>query len=453
MVEHTHHRYRSLEKVQTSQDAILRRMKEKDEKALEPYFFLQEAGEDIPGELDLAVRRTKRLLLCGSAAALALFVFVAFFGRGPGDLKEALQRPAPDGAAVSTDVRLKLTYGDHAVEQVVPLEIPPREWTRIEADALFDRCEAELRELWGKKGIDLNALQGDVPLPFSSKDGNVTISWGSSDPARVSEEGKADLVGAEPGDTLTLAALMNAGEYSRRKDFTVTFAPGEKADWKSSLQRETASVIEDLPGSLTDAEQKLPEQSRFGAKADWTLKKAGLPWEIAGFFVLAALTVLFSRTDALKRHLKRQKNAFEQEIPNMAMQMILLLDAGLTVETAFSRLIAENSGRENPLYRSFARLDAESRSTNMPFVNLLYVYARQSGMRDLIRFASLALDCSGRGSELAEKLDRERQQLWNGRLNAAKAKAREAETKLSLPLMLLLLVMVVIAISPALLEL
>ena len=88
----------------------------------------------------------------------------------------------------------------------------------------------------------------------------------------------------------------------------------------------------------------------------------------------------------------------------------------------------------------------------MPFVNLLYVYARQSGMRDLIRFASLALDCSGRGSELAEKLDRERQQLWGDRLNAAKAKAREAETKLSLPLMLLLLVMVVIAISPALLE-
>ena len=54
--------------------------------------------------------------------------------------------------------------------------------------------------------------------------------------------------------------------------------------------------------------------------------------------------------------------------------------------------------------------------------------------------------------ELAEKLDRERRQLWGSRLNAAKAKAREAETKLSLPLMLLLLVMVVIAISPALLE-
>ena len=86
-------------------------------------------------------------------------------------------------------------------------------------------------------------------------------------------------------------------------------------------------------------------------------------------------------------------------------------------------------------------------------MNALYVYARQSGIRDLIRFASLALDCSGMGSELAEKLDRERQQLWNGRLNQAKARAREAETKLCLPLMILLLVLVVIAVAPALLEL
>ena len=78
--------------------------------------------------------------------------------------------------------------------------------------------------------------------------------------------------------------------------------------------------------------------------------------------------------------------------------------------------------------------------------------ARQSGIRDLIRFSSLALDCSGRGAELSEKLDRERQQLWNVRLNQAKARAKEAETKLCLPLMILLLVLVVIAIAPALME-
>lgn len=136
----------------------------------------------------------------------------------------------------------------------------------------------------------------------------------------------------------------------------------------------------------------------------------------------------------------------------MSLQMILLLNAGLTVDGSFQKLVEENRDRDHPLYRALASLEAESRATNLPFVNALYVYARQSGIRDLIRFSSLALDCSGRGAELAEKLDRERQQLWNVRLNQAKAKAKEAETKLCLPLMILLLVLVVIAIAPALME-
>ena len=449
MVEHPHHRHRSVEKIREFPAGLRARMREKDEQTLEPFAFLQEAGEDIPDQLDQAANRTQRLLLFCIAGGLILFVLAAVLNRAPSDLSSLLARPAPDESAEVAELVLELSYEDASLEQEVQLEISPRDWTRAEANALFDRCEAELKEKLTEK---LQALHGDLELPPLSKDGLVTVTWSSSDPARISEEGKVDLIGAKQGETVTLTAVLSVGEYTRRVDLEAHLAPDSEADWKGSLRQEANALLQELPASLTDREQELPAESPFGAAAQWRPLKQALPWEIFGFCVFACAAVLFSRTDAVKRRLKRQKNAFEQEIPNMAMQMILLLDAGLTVETAFARLIAENEEQENPLYRSFSRLEAESKATNMPFVNLLYVYARQSGMRDLIRFASLALDCSGRGSELAEKLDRERQQLWGGRLNTAKAKAREAETKLSLPLMLLLVVMVVIAISPALLE-
>ena len=424
-------------------------LREQDEQILEPYGFLQEAGENITEQLDHAEKRMQRLMLICIGGCLMLFVLSAVLGRTPSDLSSLLVRPAPDEDTAAADVVLKLTYGDTSLEQEVQLEILPREWTRAETNALFDRCEAELQK---ELSEDLQALRGDLDLPLISRDGFVTITWSSSDPARVSEEGKTDLIGAKQGDTVTLTAVMSAADYNRRVDLEAVLAPDSEADWKGSLQKEADSLLQELPGFLTDREQKLPEKSPSGADAQWHPLKQSMPWEIAGLCLFACAAVLFSRTDTVKRRLKRQKDLFEREIPNMAMQMILLLDAGLTVETAFARLISENEEQDNPLYRSFSRLEAESKATNMPFVNLLYVYARQSGMRDLIRFASLALDCSGRGSELAEKLDRERQQLWGSRLNTAKAKAREAETKLSLPLMLLLLVMVVIAISPVLLE-
>ena len=452
MVEHPHHRYRTVERIKESLTAIPAGMREKDEQVLEPYAFLQEAGEDIRGRLDAAAKRTKRTLCVVTAACLILFLLAAILERSPKDLEALLTRPEPGEASQTADVTLQLTYEDVSVEQDVHLDVPSRERTRAEANALFDRCEQELRDELSRQSGGLQALQGDLVLPLVSRDGFVTITWSSSDPARVSEEGRVDLVGAKPGEPVTLTAVLSLGEYTRRVDLEAFPDPGPDADWESSLRHEADALTQDLPSLLTDTAQKLPVQSPFGAQALWRPAKQPLPWEIFGFALFVCAAVLFSRTDGIQRRLKRQKNVFEQEIPNMTMQMILLLDAGLTVETAFARLIAENREQDNPLYRAFARLEAESKATNMPFVNLLYVYARQSGLRDLIRFASLALDCSGRGSELAEKLDRERRQLWGSRLNAAKAKAREAETKLSLPLMLLLLVMVVIAISPALLE-
>ena len=450
MVERPYHHHRFVEKIRAFPAGLRAGMREKDEDALTSFGFLQEAGADIPLELDKAAKKTERLLLICAVAGSVLFSLAAVLGRGSSDLAALLQRPAPDGDAQQTDMVLQLSYGEAAIEQDVVLDIPPREWTRGEANALFEQCEKEIRERLGCAGPGPGLLQGDLDLPRVSKDGQVTVTWSSSDPARLSEEGKADLIGINPDESVTLTAILSAGEYNRRVD--LDFVPSADADWNASLRQEASALVQHLPSSLTADKQMLPAQSPYGANAQWQLNKTPLPWEIPAFFLFIGAVVFFSRTDDLKRRLKRQKSAFEQEIPNMTMQMILLLDAGLTVETAFTRLIAENREQDNPLYRAFFRLETESRATNMPFVNLLYVYARQSGMRDLIRFASLALDCSGRGSELAEKLDRERRQLWNDRLNLAKAKAREAETKLSLPLMLLLLVMVVIAITPALME-
>ena len=92
MVEHPHHRYRSVEKSREILAGLQAGMREKDEEALEPYGFLQEAGEDIPEELDKASKRTKRLLLTCLTGGLMLFLLASFLNRGPSGLSALLQR-------------------------------------------------------------------------------------------------------------------------------------------------------------------------------------------------------------------------------------------------------------------------------------------------------------------------------------------------------------------------
>ena len=441
MVEHPHHRYRFIEKA-----------REKAQQEMEPFRFLQEAGEEINRMLKQSEEKAFRLAAGCAIACLLCFVILAISDRSDADLASVLLRPEPGEAEKQAEVIVTLSYEDGSLEESFSLSVPPRDLTKDEADAVFARCEAKILAQLEEACAEDGRLAQDLRLPQSSSDGMVAIVWSSSDPQRIAEDGKVNLIGATDEETVSLTASLSAGAHSKELVFEKRLASFAQDEWQSSLKQEAEALIQGLPQSLTTSAQHLPEQSAFGAKADWRLQKKGLPFEILGLCLFVEVLIVFSRTDALKRHLRKQKNAFEQEIPNMTMQMILLLDAGLTVEPAFSRLIEENRNKNHPLYLAFSNLLEESRSTNMPFVNLLYVYARQSGIRDLIRFASLALDCSAKGSELAEKLDKERQLLWNSRVNTAKSKAKEAETKLCFPLMLLLIAMMTIAIAPVLLE-
>ncbi len=153
-----------------------------------------------------------------------------------------------------------------------------------------------------------------------------------------------------------------------------------------------------------------------------------------------------------KKELQRRMEHFRREFPNMVLQLTLLLNAGLILDAAFDEVL--ESRREDPhiLYRLLGELRDGCRRTNASFVRELYRLAGRSRDRDLIRFATLAAEHQGRGSELSERLEREKDHLWSSRLAAAKASAREAETKLCFPLMLLLIAIVIISIAPALME-
>ncbi|HQC36445.1 MAG TPA: hypothetical protein PL035_05145, partial [Bacillota bacterium] len=112
-------------------------------------------------------------------------------------------------------------------------------------------------------------------------------------------------------------------------------------------------------------------------------------------------------------------------------------------------LLERHAEDDGALYRALRNIKLGAKGGNMSFESELYAFARRSGSRDFIRLASMILDHAGRGSELASKLEKEREILWNGRLSIAKSRAKEAETRLCFPLMLLLLVLVVIAAAPA----
>ena len=183
-----------------------------------------------------------------------------------------------------------------------------------------------------------------------------------------------------------------------------------------------------------------------GARTSLDYPLPGLVLLASGF---AAVFVWFKRDDSAKKKMERRRKAFELQIPDMSLQMILLLNAGLVVESAFAELLSRGSADDGPLYTIFRDLKALSRAKNTSFVTELYCYARKAASADLMRFATLVYEHAGRGSSLADKLEREREMQSSGRMSAARAKVRQAETRLCFPLILLLIALIIITALPS----
>lgn len=146
-----------------------------------------------------------------------------------------------------------------------------------------------------------------------------------------------------------------------------------------------------------------------------------------------------------------ERQSLERSLSDVSLQLNLYLNSGLVISAAFEELVT-GSKDESEMSRFLVYVDAEAHRKNIPFENQLLVFAKELKIRSLLRFASLIIDNRNKGTELADKLERERMRMQSERLSAAKGKTKEAETRLCFPLMLLLIVLVVICIAPAMMN-
>lgn len=386
------------------------------------------------------------------AAGLVLTVVCALLGGGDPSLDQALTRPDFGGAPGSAALVLKAEYDGHFLEQSMRLRILPRALSASEEQDRIDLCARELGALILKDNRSLRQVSGDLDLPASHPGTGVLLSWESSDPARIDPEGRVDMLGIKPGEEVTLTATLSLGGSAQRQTYEIGFAAPGAVDYGPSLRRELEELEAELSKSDSADRLQLPAYSERKVRLAWGVQKTD-PWLFpVPLCLLTAAFLYFARLSGLKSQLDQKRKAVEEELPNLSLQLTLLLNAGLVVTSAFDEILLDGSQRPHPLYEILQHVRNQCVQTNEPFVKALYRFSQTTGSRDFLRMATLIADHAARGSELADKLERERSHLWEGRLQQAHARAKEVETKLCLPLMMLLCVMVVIAVAPALME-
>ncbi|HHX96227.1 MAG TPA: type II secretion system F family protein [Clostridia bacterium] len=169
-----------------------------------------------------------------------------------------------------------------------------------------------------------------------------------------------------------------------------------------------------------------------------------------GVLVLAAI---FGGLDyELKKMTSSRRLRICLDFPDFLNQLILLLNAGLTISNAWQKIVHHNQ-KESPLYREVRQVGYELEQ-NKTLTVALEDFARRCRVPEITRFTAVLLQNLKKGNaELVPVLRLQANECWLMRKNTAQRLGEEASTKLLLPMMLMLIAILLIVAAPAILAL
>lgn len=260
---------------------------------------------------------------------------------------------------------------------------------------------------------------------------------------------------------------MHSAQGEREKEYFITIEPagdGQKEESTEILpdqsreeraEDELGRLISGLNADTTQNSVVLPQKLDTGERLTWEQAEDS---NLSVCFVTGILMLWLlykSRFYKIEREEKNAKASIIRELPEFINKIVLLMNAGVVLHTAFMKIIDDynsNRGRMNYFYLQLNQICKAVRETNGSLCQELQQFAKRSGVKELIRTANIITDNISKGADLSDKLKRENELLWFARKQQSEEKGRLAETKLTLPLMILLMVLIMVTVAPAMME-
>lgn len=404
----------------------------------------------------------RRRTACQYLAVLCVF-FPFLVGGALGEILEWqesdvawLMRPDYGQHPQTEQLEAELKYGTYSVKKDVGLTLNPRMLTEAQKKKYLKKTAASLNKKILGNNTDLLHIEEDLHLP--SSENGVQIQWYSDCPEVLDENGKLYLLAAENGQKVNLTAVLTMDELTEQADIPITVCfPEEKDLWQEALKRELEETLEHAKESgSTENDLLLPRETKNGIPINWKRSGGGRFFPILVLFLAALVAVYGKRYRRADRQLAEIKASVQRDLPELINKLILLLSAGLVIDTAIEKItedyfaFRENGRKKSYLYEALAEVQKRVCESNAFLAKELFEMARRSGVQEFMRFTSIIGDNMQKGNALSEKLEAEAAMLWQARKKQAESKGRIAETKLTFPLTILLSVLVVITIAPTL---
>lgn len=369
--------------------------------------------------------------------------------------KELIQvvRPNPGEGSQLLNTRIVLKDDDTEYSQSIKLNIKEKSLTKVEIDEIFQETIKRIDSHILGENVDFKHVYKPLNLYKFDSLTQVSMQW-YSDSDLVDAQGNVNPYTINEAIKVSLKAKMKKDEHEHVYERYLWVVPFYKyASQQEKMQRKLIELIDEM--SLQDREEVLILPSHIDdIEVQWLKPKSSSTRSIVWIMSMLLIFLITTKYQKLNRQIKEKKEGIERDFPDFINKLVLLLNAGLIVQSALET-IDEDYKRYNkrrPLYDELSVVLRNVKESQASLTEELRSFAKRCRVKEIMRFVSIVSENINMGSTLADKLQIEAQQIWDNRKHRAEVLGRVAETKLTFPLVVLLLVLIVIIMAPAFME-
>lgn len=366
-----------------------------------------------------------------------------------------LKRPEPGASGVQIPLEITGEYDGKKVKEKRSVSLAERELTPGEIQEAFDQCEAALREMF-TTADGTAAVCRSVDLPEQFGEQGITIRWSSSDPVLIAEDGSVDTLSlAGESETVILSAELTLRNTRRTVEIQL-LVKRDPEQYGDSMKTEISRIVDSLGKYSSISTVFLPDHLESGMTLHWEKERQSFCPFIVFLGLAGIFCVYAGRYSRAERKVRQYRERVTESFPAVMDKLILLLNSGMTVLGAMTRISEDyeksRMGQSGELASEAAAIGRRVRNTNASMIEEWKQFARRMESADMLRFCTVLEDHLHTGSELAEKLERESRNMREMRRKDIRKRIHMIDSKMIVPMIVMLFSLMLITVAPAMMS-
>ena len=341
-------------------------------------------------------------------------------------------------------------------EKDMVIEVEERSYTNQELKEVFEYAKNYIGDELLGENQSADNIYYNLNFSRSIPGTSISIEWQPEDYNLIDRNGKVKNEDIDSkGVVTTITAVLSYQEKKQEYIIPLRIMPkvySKEEQLYMALKEEISTF-----SKKTSVEQRLElPQIIENYKLNWEEENPPTGTYLLIFGIFVSILVWIYRDQELGQQMKKRKEQLLQDYPEIINKFTLLVNAGMTVKQAWTKIVEDYEGKSKryPLSKRFAYeemiVTGNELKLGVSESSAYEQFGRRIRILPYMKFSSLIAQNLKKGSKgLSDLLNKEAIEAFEERKEAAKRMGEEAGTKLLVPMMMMLLIVLFIIIIPA----